>query len=53
MAPAAAARREEDKEHVSPEYLRTDHDEFWAVSQASPAVIGGDDAFPPRAATEG
>ena len=51
--PAAAARREEDKEHVSPEYLRTDHDEFWEVSQPSPAVIGEDDAAPPRAATEG
>jgi hypothetical protein len=50
LAPAAAARREEDKEHVSPNYLRTDHDDIWDVSQASPAVIGEGDA---RAATEG
>ena len=50
LSPAAAARREEDKEHVSPDYLRTDHDDIWDVSQVGPAVIGEDDA---RAATEG
>jgi hypothetical protein len=47
MAPAAAARREEDEEHVSPEYLRTVHD-FWDVTPpASPAVIGEENAASP------
>jgi len=43
MAPAAAARREEDKDHVSPEYLQAYHDAFWDTAPAaSPAVIGDD-----------
>lgn len=41
LAPAAAARREEDKDHVSPDYLRAFHDELWEGSlPASPPVIG-------------
>jgi hypothetical protein len=50
LAPAAATRREEDEEHVSPEYLRTVH-KFWDVTPpASPPVIGDEDGAPPQAA---
>lgn len=42
MVPVGAARREEEREHVSPEYLVTDHDEVWDGMTASPPVIGED-----------
>jgi hypothetical protein len=39
----AAARREEDGEHVSPDYLQGYHDDFWGIApEASPPVIGAE-----------
>ncbi len=46
MVPAAAAQRnrEEDREHTSPEYLVTDHDEVWdGTTVPSPPVIGAEE----------
>jgi hypothetical protein len=40
----APARREEDGEHASPDYLLAYHDEFWVGDSAlPPPVIGEED----------
>lgn len=43
VTPAAVTRREEDGEHVSPDYLTGYHDEFWELGPpVSPPVIGAE-----------
>jgi hypothetical protein len=45
IAPAAAAPREDEREHVTPEYLHGYHDDFWgALPEASQRVLGEEPA---------